>query len=134
MAESLTFHDPKTNADYVLEFDRDSVRFAEDLGVNLVDLTDRSHIKPATLWSQMFYAALHKHQPMLTQDQSDDMWSRIPNKADVFSALLDMFQVPYTALLGDKAEGDSKNVIAIKLPNKRVVKAPTKTTSKSATE
>ena len=53
MAQSIKFTDPKTDTEYTLEYDRDSVRFAEDLGINIVELV-RGKVKPATLWTQLF--------------------------------------------------------------------------------
>lgn len=124
MSESIPFHDPRTDRDYVLEFDRDSVRFAESIGLNLAVLADAKRIHSrdipiATMWSQLFYAGLIKHHPDMTQELSDDIWERVPNKPNVFFALLDMFQEPYQTLLSDDGDIDPKDVVEIKLPRPR---------------
>lgn len=123
MADSITFTDPRTNREYVLEYDRDSVRFAESIGLNLAVLSDRKRmarrdVPIGTLMSQVFYSALIKHQPMLTQDESDDIWERVSGKEQVFAALLDMIQVPYVALLDEPEDGDPKGTVTIKLPRR----------------
>lgn len=123
MAQTIPFHDNKTDTDYTLGFDRDSVRFAESLGVNVAVLTDARRVQSrdvpmATLMSQLFHAALVRDQPGITQEQSDDLWSRMPQKNDVFAALLDLAQEPYLALLGE-APDDPKESIVIKLPARK---------------
>lgn len=129
MADSITFTDPKDGTDYTIEYDRDSVRFAESIGLNLAVLTDPKRIQSrdipiATLMSQAFYAGLVKHQPAITQEQSDDIWGRVTGKEGVFTALLDMIQEPYTSLLSDAPEdADPKEAVVIKLPRKRSASA-----------
>lgn len=123
MADSITFTDPKTNAEYTLEYDRDSVRFAESIGLNLAVLSDRKRmarrdVPIGTLMSQVFYSALIKHHPMLTQDESDDIWERVTGKEAVFAALLDMIQVPYVSLLEEPGDADPKETVTIKLPKR----------------
>lgn len=117
MAQSIKFTDPKTDTEYTLEYDRDSVRFAEDLGINIVELV-RGKVKPATLWTQLFYSALHKNQPTITQEESDDIWTRVTNKADVAEALEGMIAEPYELMLSEGEGADPKNAVTIKLPQK----------------
>lgn len=117
MAQSIKFTDPKTDTEYTLEYDRDSVRFAEELGVNIIELI-RGKVKPATLWTQLFFSALHKNHPTITQDESDDIWTRVTNKADVASVLQDMIAEPYELMLSEDEDADPKNAVTIKLPQK----------------
>lgn len=117
MAQSIKFTDPKTNNEYTLEYDRDSVRFAEELGVNIIELV-RGKVKPATLWTQLFYSALHKNHPTITQSDSDDIWTRVSNKAEVAEVLQEMIAEPYEQMLADDNGADPKNAVTIKLPKK----------------
>lgn len=126
MADSIKFTDPKDGTEYVIEYDRDSVRFAESVGLNLAVLSDSKRVQSrdipiASLMSQAFYAGLVKHQPAITQEQSDDIWSRVTGKEAVFQALLEMIQEPYTSLLAEPDESDpkAKDAVVIKLPSRR---------------
>lgn len=124
MAEVIPFTDPKDGAEYQIEYDRDSVRFAESIGMNLAALTDANRLRSrdvpiATIMSQAFYAGLIKHQPTMTQAKSDDIWSRVSGKEEVFAALLEMIQEPYTSLLAEPEDSDPKEAVVIRLPRKR---------------
>lgn len=102
--------DPVTNAEYTLEFDRDSVMYAESLGFDL----SKAETTVATDVVCMFRAAFKKHHPRLDLATIDGVWDRISDKRTLTEALVEMFNEPYAALFNEP-EGDSKNVATFKV-------------------
>jgi len=110
MAAQIHLTDPITNGEYTLEFDRDSVKYAESLGFDLT----RAETTVATDVICMFRAAFHKHHPRLDLATIDGIWDRISDKKTITEALIEMFNEPYRVLFSEP-EGDSKNVATFKV-------------------
>lgn len=106
MARQINLTDPVTGQGYTLEFDRDSVVYAESIGFSITRVRDAV----ATDMTTLFRASFHKHHPGITKDDAYAIWDRIPGKQELFEVLMDMFQEPFNALIEEPSEGDSKNV------------------------
>lgn len=106
MARQIHLTDPVTGLGYTLEFDRDSVVYAESIGFSIAKVRDAV----ATDMITLFRAAFHKHHPAIGKDDAYAIWDRIPSKQELFELLMDMFQEPFNALIEEPSEGDSKNV------------------------
>lgn len=62
----IKIHDDETNRTYVLDFNRDSVRFAEDRGFSWDEVGD----KPATMIPLIWFAAFRRYEPKIGLDRA----------------------------------------------------------------
>ena len=65
----IVLRNTETNDEYVLEFNKDSVRFAEDRGFRLVDLDNF----PATKIPEFFFYAFRMHHKNVQRNKTDKM-------------------------------------------------------------
>lgn len=63
----ITLRDTETGDTYILEFNRDSVKFAEDRGFVIDDVSKF----PMTKWHELFYYAFHMHHPRVSKANTD---------------------------------------------------------------
>lgn len=90
------------NEKYVLEFDRATVKYLEDTGFVIDDLTKR----PATMIPMLFYAAFRKNHSGMKRKVIDEMYEDLKSKSDLLSALMELYSEPLEALL----DNDKGNV------------------------
>lgn len=103
--KKITIKDPATNASYTIEYDRDSVVYAESIGFRIQDASTAIATDMVTL----FRAGFHKDHPYVPKDTVYAIWDRIPKKQELFMKLMDMFMVPYKSLMDEPDEGDAGN-------------------------
>ena len=101
----IKISDPKTGETYILEFNRDAVRFAEANKFKLEELTTFPETNIRALW---FYA-FRKNHPNVARAKTDAMLDEIGGlSTDELARLVELYQAPINALiLGD--EEDRKN-------------------------
>lgn len=108
---ALNVKDGRTGETYRLEYDRDSVVYAEKLGFNVTEAASAYATDMVTL----FRAAFHKNHRNVPVATIDDLWDHMPNKGEVFMKLFEMFMEPYNALLAEPKKGDAKNAVTFEL-------------------
>ena len=101
----IIIHDEERGMDYTLEFNRDSVRLAEERGFSMQDLNARSMVR----LPELFFYAFHMHHPTISRQRTDhilfDELGGMPEgMAERLGAL---YGVPYNALINET--GKAKN-------------------------
>jgi len=100
----IVIRDNESNTEYTLEFNRESVRFAEARGFDIRDL-DRF---PMTKLPELFFYAFRMHHKNISRDKTDkilfdDLGGMPDGMAERLGAL---YGVPFNALAND---GEAKN-------------------------
>ena len=83
---------------YVLEFDRATVKYLEDTGFNIEELTK----KPATMIPMLFYASFRKNHSGIKRKTVDEMYDSLKDKSDLLSALVELYSEPLESLLDNE--------------------------------
>lgn len=106
--------DEETGDKYTLEFNKESIKFAESRGFKREDVVEY----PMTKIPEMFFYAFRKNHPTLARNKTDAILERlggvpaILNNSEFMERLGQLYAEPYTAL----PQGDEKNSkIAIEL-------------------
>ena len=89
--------------EYVLEFDRMTIKMLENIGFNYEQFMD----KPMTNVELAFTGAFIKNHPKTKQDVIGAIYEACPDKGALIATLSTMINECYEALLSD---GDSKKV------------------------
>lgn len=96
--------DPKTNEVYILEFSRESVKFAEFRKFNISELLDFPQTNIPDLW---FYA-FRKNHKNVARSQTDKMLYDIGGlKKEELERLINLYNEPAASLILDD-EGDTR--------------------------
>jgi hypothetical protein len=95
-------HNGKT---YTLEYTRKSVEILERQGFTLDDLTQR----PATAIPMLFRGAFLANHSSVKRDVIDEIYEKLPNKAELIQKLAEMYYEPINGLFeeSDGAEGNA---------------------------
>ena len=103
----IIIHDPDNERDYTLEFNRDSIRFAEARGFDIDDVGKF----PMTKIPELFFYAFRMHHPNVSREKTDrilfDELGGLPE--GVAERLGALYSVPYEALNGKNKEGKKGN-------------------------
>jgi hypothetical protein len=99
----ITLTDNRNGKKYVLEFSRNTVRFAEGRGFNINTIGK----KPMTDLSDLFYYAFLMHNPTMKQEETDEMIDKgfgglnnIPAK--VFKRLGELYNQAFVTLTDEE--------------------------------
>lgn len=107
MAKQLTFTDPLNGETYTLEFTRKTVEQMERSGFVSSELAS----KPMLHLPRLFAGAFLAHHRFVRTDVIDDLYSRMKNKDDLLSKLIEMYNEPLETLMAEPEEEDeSKNM------------------------
>ena len=112
--EPVTIYDKNGNFKYLLEFDRNTVKFAETRG-----------IKPQTIEGNMgmieieelFFCSFRKHQPKMSKADTDKVIKEIGGiTPKLLVRLCQLFELPYTELLtdDDDEENEKNSTLTVK--------------------
>lgn len=103
---SIKVTDKETGNVYELDFNRDSVRFAEARGFD----TDDVRKYPATKIPELFFYSFRAHHKMMSKDQTDRLLKKLGGmNTKVLGRLLDLYnQAGLTGVLSVD-DGDEKN-------------------------
>ena len=104
----IILKDTETKAEYTLEFDRESVYFAEARGFNIDDVSRM----PMTKIHELFYYAFRMHHPKVSRQKTDKMLDDeiggIGNLPDGFiERLYLLYSAPFDSMVEDN--GEEKN-------------------------
>ena len=104
--EPMRLTNKKTGNMYVLEFNRDTVEFAETrfgLKPQMID-NDLGYAAIRNLW----FCAFRMHQPKISKAETDKILQNHGLNTDELVQLCALFELPYTTLIVDK-EYQEKN-------------------------
>ena len=88
--------------EYVLEYNRQSVKMMESQGFNLDEITS----KPVTMIPLLFSGAFIKNCRGTKRQVIDDILTGIQDKSALLEALVEMYAETITSLTDDNAEGN----------------------------
>ena len=101
----VILHDSEKNHDYTLEFNRDSIKFAEGRGFKIQDVDDYQMSKVP----EFFWYAFRMHHPSVSLGQAEDILYRMGGMSEALGQRLgELWAAPYKALSADS--GEEKNV------------------------
>jgi len=100
----VIIHDKENGRDYTLEFNRESIKFAEGRGFKLEDVDDY----PMSKIPEFFWYAFRMHHPSFSLNQAEKMLDRMGGMTEALGKRLgELWTVPFEAL--NPSEGDEKN-------------------------
>ena len=103
----IIIHDKDNDVDYTLEFNRESIRFAEARGFDIEDVGKY----PMTKIPELFFYAFRMHHPNVSRQKTDkilfeDLGGLPEGVAERLGAL---YTAPFEALNGAKQDGKKGN-------------------------
>jgi hypothetical protein len=103
----IIIHDEEAGMDYTLEFNRESVRFAEARGFDIDDVGKY----PMTKLPELFYYAFRMHHKNISREKTDrilfdDLGGLPKGAAERLGAL---YAAPFEALSNKDSDGKGKN-------------------------
>lgn len=106
MAEPLRFQ-TSDGKEYVLEFNRRTVREAEQAGFDI----DELGTKPMTRIPELFYFAFKMHHAFINKKETDRILTEefCGLREEELTRLAELYADPYSSLLNDEKDGDEKN-------------------------
>lgn len=107
----IVIHDEDHDRDYTLEFNRDTVKFAESRGFDINDVSRFPMIK----LPELFFYAFRMHHPNISRANTDKIFFDELGGLDQQTAnrLGELFAVPYEALNGDPARKNPKVTVEL---------------------
>lgn len=107
MIKPIEIKDNKTNDIFVLEFSRDTVRFAESRGFDIANIEH----SPMTSISDLFFYAFRMHHPKVAKEKTDKMLFEelggMP--AGLLERLQELYVAPFEALTVVASDDERKN-------------------------
>ena len=99
----VVIHDVENSRDYTLEFNRDTIKFAEGRGFKLADVDDF----PMSKLPEFFWYAFRMHHPSVSMNQAESILDRMGGMSEALGKRLgELWVVPFNAL---NPEGEEKN-------------------------
>ena len=98
IVKPIIIHDEEHEREYTLEFNRDTVKFAEQRGFDINDVQRF----PMTKLPELFYYAFRMHHPNISRANTDKIFfDSLGGLTDqVANRLGELYAVPYEALNG----------------------------------
>lgn len=93
----ITLTDNESGRVYILEFNRDSVRWAERQGFDITELTKF----PMTNIPRLFFFAFRMHHKGITQDQTDAMLDELGATRKLLERLVQLYSAPMDSLVDE---------------------------------
>lgn len=102
--------DDETGMEYTLEFNRESVKFAESRGFKINDVADYPMTKIPELW---FYA-FRMHHKNVSRGKTDALLDGLGGMPDgLMERLGELYSAPFSTLTGEQGEGNPR--VTVKL-------------------
>ena len=103
----IIIHDIENNVDYTLEFNRDTIKFAEQRGFKLSDVDDF----PMSKIPEFFWYSFRMHHPRVGMNQAEKILERAGGLSEALGRRLgELWAAPFEALSANSDEGEEKNV------------------------
>lgn len=103
--KAITLTDNETNETYILEFNRESIKFAESKGFVVDDVAKY----PMTKGYEFFFYAFRMHHKMLPREKTDKLLDALGGIAGapdgLFERLGELYANPFNTLVGDSKNG-----------------------------
>lgn len=108
----IRINDPETKETYVLEFSRDSVRFAEMRGFKISELTDFPQINiPA-----FFFYAFRKNHKNVAREKTDRILEELGGLTPAeIGRLVELYNQPNESLIITEEEGRKNSRLTVEL-------------------
>lgn len=102
----IIIRDNETDEEYTLEFNKESVIFAERHGFDINELTRF----PMTKIPEFFYYAFRMHHKALSRGQTDKILEKLGKLPEGFvERLANLYTVPFEYMVDDDEENERKN-------------------------
>lgn len=96
--------DNDTGMTYTLEFNRESIKFAESKDFDIQDLAK----KPMSMIPDLWFYAFRMHHKMLPREKTDKLLEGLGGIPEgLLQRLVELYAIPYNSLL--VGDGNSKN-------------------------
>lgn len=92
--------------EYTLEFTRRTVQKMEKQGFKISEISDM----PATYIPMLFQGAFMANHPFVKEDEVEELYALIPDKATFVGKLSEMYIEPIEALMAETEPVEGKNV------------------------
>lgn len=103
-AKPVIIRDKENDKEYTLEFNRDSIKFAEGRGFKIDDMD----YFPMSKVPEFFWYAFRMHHPNFALNQAEKLLDRMGGMSEPLARRLgELWAVPFAALTGNS--GDEKN-------------------------
>ena len=100
----IILHDTENNRDYTLEFNRDTIKFAEQRGFKLEDVDNY----PMSKVPEFFWYSFRMHHPSFSLNQAEKLLDRMGGMSEPLARRLgELWAVPFNTLSTE--DGDEKN-------------------------
>lgn len=107
----IVITDNKTGEEYVLEFNAESVKFAENRNFNMDEIVE----KPMTKIPELFFYAFRMHHKFLGKDKIDKIYDKLCPLPEGFVARLkDLYYVPITKMF-EVSSGSKNEEMTVKM-------------------
>lgn len=107
MAKQIIFTDKETDRDYILEFNRNTVRQMEANGFNIMEADS----KPLTFLTELFAGAFKMHHRFVKLDDIGKIQERFANKDKLTQRLIEMYSETLESLTNNEGDEDKENLI-----------------------
>lgn len=102
----IVIRDKETGDVFTLEFDRESVKFAESRGFRIEDVGDF----PMTKIPELFWYAFRKNHKRVSKEQAERILDMIGGlRPGLMERLGQLYALPFNALTNNDDEGEEKN-------------------------
>ena len=103
----VIIHDTEKNRDYTLEFNRETIKFAESRGFKIQDVDDYQMSKIP----EFFWYSFRMHHPSVSLGQAEDILYRMGGMSEALGQRLgELWAAPFKALSSGENNGEEKNV------------------------
>jgi len=100
----VIIHDNENGIDYTLEYNRESIKFAESKGFDIADVTKQ----PMNKLPELFFYAFRWHHKNMARANTDALLEKMGGFPDgLIERLGQLYAVPYETLI--QGETDQKN-------------------------
>lgn len=107
VVKPIILTDTDTNEKYILEFNRESVKFAEARGFSIDDVSNF----PMTKSIDLFWFAFRMHHKSISKEKAERMLfddlGGMPT--GMLERLIQLYQAPFETLIDDKEDDEPKN-------------------------
>lgn len=102
----ITITDADTGNAYILEFNAESVKFAESRGFDIDDVPKY----PVSKVQELFYYAFRMHHKMLPKEKIDKIYENIlPLPEGMVARMRQLYLIPLTNMFTSDGESERKN-------------------------
>ena len=107
----VVLHDNENGVDYTLEFDRETVKFAEARGFKIEDVGDYSMTKIP----ELFFYAFRMHHKNVSREKTDrilfDDLGGLPS--GLLERLVQLYNAPYEALIAAREDAGKNSKMTV---------------------